>query len=350
MLSAGKDTITQADTVMRELQRLSQSDPDWDWKTVAVIGRRWEDLEPVRAWCETQGISVQLHKDKPLPFWGLRETQCFVDWCFAQDSRLLDRAAWATWLSECPVGPYWDLLREALDAYGLIAGDAEQSIEVILDWLAEWGRDLRQRQTGLLLTTAHGAKGLEFAHVAVLDGNWMRHQKGEDPDSPRRLYYVAMTRAKKTLLLAHKEASNVLLDTLPNSVALLSRSLEHHVADNPELHHTYATLSMGDVDLGFAGRKNPQDAVHAWIKVLQPGDFLKVDFASRTIFDSAGNPIGRLATSYQAPVGKRCVRASVAAILVRTKVRTEEKYRQHTKVERWEVVVPELVFNSANTN
>jgi ATP-dependent DNA helicase RecQ len=350
MLAAGKDTITQADTVMRELHRLSQSDPDWDWKTVAVIGRRWEDLEPVRAWCEMQGIAVQVHKDKPLPFWGLRETQCFVGWCFARDSRLLDRAAWTAWLSECPVGTYWDLLREALYAYGMIAGDAAQSIEVILDWLAEWGRDLRQRQTGLLLTTAHGAKGLEFAHVAVLDGDWMRHQKGEDPDSPRRLYYVAMTRAKKTLLLAHKEASNVLLDTLPNSVALLSRSLEHHVADNPELHHTYATLSMGDVDLGFAGRKNPQDAVHAWIKVLQPGDFLKVDFASRTIFDSAGNPIGRLATSYQAPVGKRCVRASVAAILVRTKVRTEEKYRQHTKVERWEVVVPELVFNSANTN
>lgn len=348
ILAAGTNTIDQADMVMQELLRLSQCDPDWDWKTVAVIGRRWEDLEPVRAWCETQGIPVQLHKDKPLPFWSLRETQCFVDWCFSRDNQLLDRAAWTTWLSECPEGLYWDLLREALDAYGLIVGDAEQSIEIILDWLAEWGRDLRQRQTGLLLTTAHGAKGLEFAHVAVLDGDWVRHQKGEDPGSPRRLYYVAMTRAKKTLLLAHKEGSNILLDTLPNSAAVLRRSLELCVKVKKEYYQTYTTLSMSDVDLGYAGRRNPQDAVHTWIKALRPGDFLNVDFSSRTIFDEAGNPIGRLAMSYQAPVDKICIRALVAAILVRTKDRTEEKYRQQTKVERWEVVVPEIVFNSPN--
>ena len=68
-----------------------------------------------------------------------------------------------------------------------------------IEWLAEWGRDIRRRQRGLLLMTAHRAKGLEFDHVVVLDGGWNRVGDGEDPDEARRLYYVAMTRARQTL-------------------------------------------------------------------------------------------------------------------------------------------------------
>ena len=41
-------------------------------------------------------------------------------------------------------------------------------MDQFIEWLAEWGRDLRRRQRGLLLLTAHRAKGLEFDHVVVL--------------------------------------------------------------------------------------------------------------------------------------------------------------------------------------
>ena len=57
-----------------------------------------------------------------------------------------------------------------------------------IEWLAEWSRDVRQRQQGLLLLTAHRAKDLEFDHGAVLDGGWDRIQQEEDPDPQRRLY------------------------------------------------------------------------------------------------------------------------------------------------------------------
>ena len=74
--------------------------------------------------------------------------------------------------------------------------------------MAEWGREARRRQTGLLLT-AHRAKGLEFDHVVVLDGDWLRSGANEDADATRRLYYVAMTRARKTLALArYRSTSN----------------------------------------------------------------------------------------------------------------------------------------------
>ena len=45
---------------------------------------------------------------------------------------------------------------------GTDTGDAEMPKEHFLEWLAEWGREVRRRQSGLLLLTAHRAKGLEF--------------------------------------------------------------------------------------------------------------------------------------------------------------------------------------------
>ena len=61
---------------------------------------------------------------------------------------------------------------------------------------------MRRRQRGLLLLTAHRAKVLEVDHAVVLDGSWERVSRGEDVDAPRRLYYVAMTRARTTVALA----------------------------------------------------------------------------------------------------------------------------------------------------
>jgi ATP-dependent DNA helicase RecQ len=88
------------------------------------------------------------------------------------------------------------LLRQAANDFKDDFGERETYTKDVFEWLAEWGRDVRRSQTGLLLLTAHRAKGLEFEDVVVLDGNWDRISKGEDRDADRRLYYVAMTRAR----------------------------------------------------------------------------------------------------------------------------------------------------------
>lgn len=62
-----------------------------------------------------------------------------------------------------------------------------------------WARDVRGEQRDLLLMTAYLAKGHEFDHVAILNGGRDRSSRGEDADAPRRLFYVAMTRARSTL-------------------------------------------------------------------------------------------------------------------------------------------------------
>ena len=45
------------------------------------------------------------------------------------------------------------------------------------------------------------SKGVEFDDVVILNGGWDRPSKGEDPDAPRRLFYVAMTRARRSLAI-----------------------------------------------------------------------------------------------------------------------------------------------------
>ena len=143
----------------------------------------------------------QVHKRFP-SFWRLRETRRFVDWLRAREPRVVDGAALHGWAEACPSGPWYDLLLQAIEEHTLETGGGDAPVSHVIEWLAEWGRKIRRRQHGLLLLAGHRAKGLEFDHVAVLDGGWDRRDPREDPDAPRQLYYVAMNRARQTLALA----------------------------------------------------------------------------------------------------------------------------------------------------
>ena len=54
--------------------------------------------------------------------------------------------------------------------------------------------------------------------------------------------------------------------------------------------------------------------------------------------------MGRLADSFEAPVGMLCMSAPVLDIATWDKERSEPRYRDRLKCDRWEVVIPELVF------
>jgi DNA helicase-2/ATP-dependent DNA helicase PcrA len=90
------------------------------------------------------------------------------------------------------------------------------------DWTA-WGRYILQynkaleaaqkNKSGVVLSTMHCSKGLEWKHVFIIDcvDEICPYIKAKDAaaiEEERRLFYVAMTRAKEHLYLYSYEENN----------------------------------------------------------------------------------------------------------------------------------------------
>ena len=352
ILHAGRDAISQAISTITELKRLQSLDRDWDWSRSAVIAREWEYLAPVRALCEREGIPVQMANEEIPSFWRLRETQEFIDWLKACETQRIGVEQFVAWVDDQPSGPWQQLLRQAIEEFELETTSEETTVNHIIEWLAEWGRDIRRRQRGLLLLTAHRAKGLEFDHVVVLDGGWDKMGNGEDRDAPRRLYYVAMTRARETLTLAALERPTSLLNGLRGhglrgQASVMFRQPLQRLADADGLARRHVSATLKKVDLGFAGRRAPRHLVHSAIAALSTGDALELKLTQRghwSLFDVRGNLVGYMARDFQPPQGVVYQSARVMAIIKWTREIADPKYLEYTKCDSWEVVVPELVF------
>ena len=323
--------------------------PGWDWRRCAVVARERSYLHPVRAPCEIEGIPVQLDNEEFTGVWRLRETQALVDWLRRRDSRVVSSFEVDEWLARQRPGPWVELLQEGISGYALETGGAETPTDNFIEWLAEWAREARRRQRGLMLLTAHRAKGLEFDHMVVLDGRWNRLGPGEDADEQRRLYYVAITRARQTLTLMQMEFArphrfnDALLNDSPDVIRREPAALPPAA---PELARRYVRLSLRDVFLGFAGRRHTDHPVHRAIAALSPGDLLQARAGPQRweLLDGDGVVVGQLSRDFEPPAGMRCAAATVLAVARWDRDHSDAQYRNGYLCDAWEVVVPELVF------
>ena len=350
VLSAGHDAISQAQAVMAELQRLAGLAPDWDWSRGAVIAKEWAYLEPLRSLCELEGVAVQMANEDLPSVWHLRETQALLAWLRRHGSGLVRNTDVRDWLNAQPGGPWIELLSEAVDEHAVETGERGVPVDSFVEWLAEWGREVRRRQRGLLLLTAHRAKGLEFDHVVVLDGHWDRVGNQEDPDAPRRLYYVAMTRARQTLTLLRMGESHPFHGALRDCSSVARRERVTLPPPATELARRYRGLTLRDVYLSFAGRRPRADRVHRAIASLAPDDELSVRQQSGRweLLNDEGVIVGTLARSFEPPKGTRCVGATVTAVVTWSRKHSDPQYASQLQCDEWEVVVPELVFEPSN--
>ena len=345
ILPGGADEPEQGWRALHELRRFAALDDAWDWSRVAVIARNWETLHPVRAACELAGIPCRFtgRRQKGLAPWRWREVWHFVEAVKARRGELLPaaelRALAASLRKSDPATPGHALVEALIDDAYADAGDFSRPGEAVLEdafeFLADVGRD---SGTGLALTTAHGAKGLEFDHVVVLDGGWETSVLAE-----RRLYYVAMTRARQTLTLC-RLGPNGFADELANQPAVLARASALATRLPDGLDRRYELLGVKDVDLGFAARSR-SDAVREALAKLHAGDALTVVAeAGRWLFKTAaGKIVGRSARAYTLPAG-RIVCARVAAIGVWRREDGDDGWRDRAVVDRWEFVLPEVVL------
>ena len=109
-------------------------------------------------------------------------------------------------------------LREVLDEIQERA-KSFKSIEEWFEHVENYKEFLKQQKKqsesseGVSLLTMHGSKGLEFDTVYIMSANegCIPYKKAgieEEIEEERRLFYVAMTRAKQTLVISYVKEKN----------------------------------------------------------------------------------------------------------------------------------------------
>lgn len=113
-------------------------------------------------------------------------------------------------------------LEELMDIVHEIEERAKEfkTIEEWFSHIEEYGENLRRQaelhepgKNAVQLLTMHGAKGLEFHTVFVIGANedicpYKKAETTEEIEEERRLFYVAMTRAKKRLVISYSKERN----------------------------------------------------------------------------------------------------------------------------------------------
>ncbi len=354
--------LAQAMVAINELQRLSNLQPEWTWDRCAVIGRNWDDLNPVHGACRIHNIPVQFAKSEKMTFWRARQTQRFLKELQSETSPVIKVKEIKQKRDSLP-NDYWSgLLAQALDEFLLDEGSGDIiAAKVLQNWLAEWGRDAQRKQVGLLLTSAHLAKGREFDHVVILDGEWNRTNKGEDLDAPRRLLYVAMTRARHTLSILRLRKQLVtkrhqpdddkfqlssLLEPLNNTPSVLIRRPPEPDVNYDELKEQVIDCTLRDVVLSFPAFVKKSQTMISEIKSLKPSDPLIVVRGKRNweLRNEKGVTVGRMARNWKIPQGTKILRSEVLGIFIWRAEDTDKKVdRDKLRLREWEVVVPRLV-------
>ena len=273
VLDCPSGDVAQAMAAVDELVRLSRLDPEWSWSRAAIIARDWRRLAPVRAYAETLGIPVEMANESLPSIWRLREMQQFIDALRRDSSRLLGIRDLVDVLNAIPSNRWTDLIAEGIAALAKELANKTMPVPDLVEWFAEWAYDARSDQRALLLLTAHRSKGLEFDDVVILNGGWDRPSKGEDPDAPRRLFYVAMTRARRSLaIIANGQHPFVQQDK-----EHVLRRAAPDVADAVALPTAlYQVPDLKTVDLSWAGRLRPGHLSLAAISAAKVGDPIQI--------------------------------------------------------------------------
>jgi ATP-dependent DNA helicase RecQ len=243
--------IAQAIAAVDELVRLSRLDPDWSWSRAAIISRDWRRLAPVRSYAEALALPLEMANESPPSVWRLREMQRFIETLRRDPTRLLGIRDLVEVVNTLPSNRWTDLIAEGIAALALELADKTMPVPDLIEWFAEWARNTRSEQRGLLLLTAHRSKGLQFDDVVILNGGWDAPSRGEDADAPRRLFYVAMTRARRSLCIMASGAHPFLLPE-GEHVLVLFRSwlLRVYRSHCPPCHLWRAVAAVGSYRAG----------------------------------------------------------------------------------------------------
>ena len=335
----------QAQAVLAELQRLKDLEQRDDWQGCAVLARTHRYLLPIQAWCEQNSVPYYLAADKQSapPLTRQRGYIQAIEHLHVSEAPLLDANSANASLQSLLLDEQWtEFFHTAFEQLKGEFGECQLARATLINWLYDYAREMRQQpRAGLYLGTVHSAKGLEFRHVALLDGGW--NPKQQQLEDERRLYYVGMTRAEETLTLCEFASTNAFTQSLGGTLLQQNFSGQHA----PALDTQYQVFSMKDIDIGYPGRQPATALIHQAIQELKPGDSLHLHAEGERYLlqDEQGRTVGGTSKAFR--LNFEVETCEVADIITRYAEDSEDEYRMRCKSERWEIVIPRVSGRSS---
>ena len=349
--------------VLAEIERLRGLDPKPDWHDFAILGRTHEELATVRALLERQGVPVRRALVDALPpLRRIREFHRLI--AHLQEAGTVETSVSALRRQLpriCGTSSFWTAMADRM----LTGIEAELGAEPcpVADVMEAVHRGLLDHRRshivgdGVLAGTVHASKGLEFAHVVVLAGGWKGRSADYAPEArrrffeeERRLYYVAMTRARKTLTLLNRRDAPLPYARELEGWSLRRRKLGVAEGESEDVaDRSYSVLGMKDLYIDFAGGMPADHRIHRSLDGLQAGDpvTLERDEAGHVVVrDREGISVARLSKAGAGRLEQRQLRqideVRVLGVVSRRLEDCEPGYLGRIAVPAWGLPILEV--------
>jgi ATP-dependent DNA helicase RecQ len=352
--------LDQAAYIKNEIDRLRTLNPKIKWSDFAVLSRTKTPLANVRSILEGSGYPFRTTLEKGLPFHRVREVHTVIEWLVANEKKNLR----ASELIEALNGVrhyrnqniWWQLVDLFFDNYRDETSDSVLPVSRAIDRFYEFTAEQRREKVlgqGVLLSTIHSSKGMEFPHVFILDGDWAWRKSPTEWEEERRVMYVGMTRAEETLhLMKMQPQPNPFLKEIKGD-ATVSKTYTGAAIDNELRNERYELIGLSEIYMDFAGCFHEGHRVHNQLSCLEAGE--KVVFYRNNsgieIHDADGCCVGKLSKEGANKWSQRLDQISelrVIALLKRDRDDSAEGFQNRIKVNQWELPVLEAVYTPIN--
>jgi ATP-dependent DNA helicase RecQ len=346
------DLSDQAGAVVSEIRRLKALCPDLEFTDIAVFARNGMDhdeLNAMRSALDGEQIpcSCPMPKESSFSFSRVREFTDLCDMLKNQGSARITVSKLIVQLKaryENDMNGWIAEILSLLESFTDEAGDGSVSGQDIMDYLFE-AASLKRREhrlgQGVFLSTAHGAKGLEFKVVFILDGAWKKTKNPLQNEEERRLYYVAMTRARDLLVLLSRtgESPNPHIPLIDPDTTLTRFILPGKRWDCAT---RSALFGMKRLFLDFAGRMIPEAPAHKALHNLKTGDLLgaRSDKDGISLITAQGIPVARLSQTTAQVWHHRLhtiIDIRIIALIIRHKHDVDPAFMPKIMCDSWQV-------------
>ncbi|NOY75838.1 MAG: RecQ family ATP-dependent DNA helicase [Kiritimatiellaeota bacterium] len=346
------DDTSQAIAILRGIARLKRESSDLRFSDFAVFARTKAALAVVRSLLESESIPVSwtpTAQNFP-PIYTIREVRAILE--LVSDLGEGESSVGALRREYDALFDYknsWTLLgHDVLDLLEIECGDAPVPGFVLKDAARPIMTEVASAPPldAVYLGTAHSAKGLEFERVFIID-DWTDFSNSLEIEDERRLYYVAMTRAKRSLTMFDiAGVANPHVDALDANFAERREFLADWSGVIPK--YSYEIMGLQDFFLSFAGHTRRDSSTLDHLMSLSEGDkiFPVEKYGMIDLRDADGCPVARLSKKGLAKWGgvlkSGAAEITVKAIVERTKRGSDEEYREKCNHDVWEVPICEI--------